>query len=216
MTAHIARLRRLAPLGAFLITVGAGWATFVRPLVAERVGTAERLNVLTQREAALRAILAAPSGLAVRTDPVAAFERRVASGDPTLAVVERLARLASNAHVRDLFIETVEGTATAAAGAPLLPQAYRPDPRISLFDGRLAHTPITMSFTIDYAGLGRFLWELRDLPTLVEVRALNVQPRIPPVGEEFQKPDGTLRASLTFAAYSRPSSAPTSGTLVTP
>ena len=216
MNVDMARLRRFAPVAAFLMTVSLGWMVVVRPVSAERARTEDRLGALQQREAALHAMVTEPSPPAVTIDPVAAFERRVAVDDPTAAIVERLARLAWDTRARDLFIETVDGRTATGAGAPPLPDAYRPDPRVALFDLPLSHTSIRMSFETDYASLGRLLWDLRDLPTVVEIRTLNVQPRLASSGDEHPQRDGMVRASMTFYAYSRLVPAPASGATVTP
>src|SRR3970040_1583050 len=118
MNVDMARLRRFAPVAAFLITVSLGWMVVVRPVSAERARTDDRLGALQQREAALQAMVTEPSTPAVTIDPVAGFERRVAADDPTAAMVERLARLAWDTRARDLFIETVDGRTARGAGAP--------------------------------------------------------------------------------------------------
>jgi len=216
MNVDMARLRRFAPVAAFLMTVSLGWMVVVRPVSAERARTDDRLGALQQREAALQAMVTEPSPPAVTIDPVAAFERRVAADDPTAAMVERLARLAWDTRARDLFIETVDGRTARGAGAPPLPDTYRPDPRVALFDLPLSHTSIRMSFETDYASLGRFLWDLRDLPTVVEIRTLNVQPRLASSGDEPPQRGGVVRASMMFYAYSRLVPASASGATVTP
>jgi hypothetical protein len=204
MNVDVIHLRRFIPLAVFVATVGLGWLVLVRPLSAEYTQGEGRLAGLQQREAALRAMVTEPPAPAVIDDPVAAFERRIPSDDPTAVIVERLARLAGDFRARDLFIETVEGTTATGGGAPPLPETYRPDPRFALFDLQLVYTTIKMSFETDYAALGRFLWNLRDLPSVVEIRAFNVQPRLPASGEAPPAPDGALRVSLTLYAYSRP------------
>ena len=204
MSVDVIRLRRFVPLAVFVATVGLGWLVLVRPLSAEYTQGEGRLAGLQQREAALRAMVTEPPAPAVIDDPVAAFERRIPSDDPTAVIVERLARLAGDSRARDLFIETVEGTTATGSVAPPLPETYRPDPRFALFDLQLVYTTIKMSFETDYAALGRFFWNLRDLPSVVEIRAFNVQPRLPASGEALHAPDGALRVSLTLYAYSRP------------
>jgi hypothetical protein len=200
MKLDLARMRRFAPLAAYIITVGLGWVFLARPAIADGQRIDERIAELRQREAALQATLTQPAP-AVTTDPVAAFDRRVATDDPTASVVERLARLASDNRVRGLFIETVEGASSSGRGSAPVAATYQPDPRFGLFDRRVAYTTIRLSFEASYASLGQFLWNLRDLPTIVEVRTLNVQPRMPSAAA---RTDGSLRASLTFFAYSRP------------
>ncbi|HLG53944.1 MAG TPA: hypothetical protein VI485_01350 [Vicinamibacterales bacterium] len=203
MNLDLNRLRRFAPLVAMLITIGLGWMLFVRPVSADRSRTARGVEDLRQREMAVRLSLSDPSPRVVTDDPAAAFERQVASGDASPALLEQLARLASTNHVRNLLIETVEGTASTAGGAT--PVASRSDPRFALFDVPVSYVPIRMAFDTEYASLGRFLWAFRDLPTTVEMRTLTVGvPRLETQSGARPAPDGALRVSLTLYAYSRP------------
>jgi hypothetical protein len=201
----VERLRRFLPLIVFAAAVGVGWMVFVRPLSAEHAQGDGRLEALRLREAELRGMVGESRSPAVSGDPADVFDTRVASGDPTAAIVERLAQLASDSRARDLFIETVE--APTEAGVPPMPAAHRPDPRFSLFDRQLTYATVRMAFEIDYAGLGRFLWNLRDLPSVVEIRALNVQPPPPAPGGGPRATDGVLRVTMTLYAYSRTSAA---------
>ena len=199
MNVDFARLRRFAPLVVFVVTVALGWVLF-RPVVADGTSVEDRLALLRQREAALQATVTEPSPVVVAADPLAAFDARVAAEDQTAPVVERLARLASVARARGLFIETVEGTNSGSRGALPVAATYRPDPRFALFDRQVAYTTIRMSFESDYSSLGQLLWNLRDLPSIVEVRTLNVQARAPSVS---RRTDGILRTSMTLFSYSR-------------
>ena len=152
----------------------------------------------------LRRELSAPSPRANGADPAAAFERQVASGNASPALLEQLARLASAARARNLLIETVEA---AAAGGAVSRQTASPhtaqrDPRFALFDVPVSHVPIRVAFDTDYASVGRFLWAFRDLPTTVEIRALSMG--LAPVSDETPStPADALRVSLTLHAYSR-------------
>ena len=183
------------------MTIFLGWVLLASPIVSDGARSDDRLVLLKQREAALQAIVTAPQ-VNVTGDPVANFDARVATDDPTGSIVERLARLASEMHARGLFIETVEGGTSTGRGAPPVAGAYQPDPRFALFDRRVRYTTIKMSFESEYADLGQFFWRLRDLSSIVEVRTLNIQPRLP---SSSVRTDGSLRASLTLFAYSRTS-----------
>jgi len=203
MNIDLNRLRRFAPLAAMLVTIGLGWLLFVKPVSADRSRTARGVEELRQREMAVRRSLSDPSPGVVTDDPAAAFERQVASGDASPALLEQLARLASASHVRNLLIETVEGTAPTAGGAT--PAALRSDPRFALFDVLVSYLPIRMAFDTEYAHLGRFLWAFRDLPTTVEIRTLTVGvPQLETTSGARPVPHGALRVSLTLYAYSRP------------
>ena len=194
-------LRPYIPLAVLVATVGLGWIVLIRPLSADRTRASAQIESLRQREMALRRELSDPSPRAAGTDPEAAFERQVAAGDASPALLEQLARLASQARARNLLIETVEGSA-ATGGSQAVSQR---DPRFALFDVPVSHVPIRVVFDTDYASLGRFLWAFRDLPTTVEIRALSVAQ--PPAESGDDAPStraDVLRASLTLQAYSRP------------
>jgi hypothetical protein len=188
------------PLLVLIATVGLGWMVFVRPLSADRARAATEVESLRQRETALRRELSAPFPRATGGDPGATFERRVASGNASPALLEQLARLASAARARNLLIETVEAASTGGGASP---QTAQRDPRFALFDVPVSHVPIRVAFDADYAGVGRFLWGFRDLPTTVEIRALSVG--LAPASDEAPStPTDVLRVSLTLNAYSRP------------
>ena len=200
MTQDLTRLRALLPLMVFAATVGLGWFLLGGPLASDSARIADRIVALRQREAALRAVTDEQAPSAAALNPVASFDARMSADDPTAAIVERLARLASEVRARALFIETVEGaTPTGPNGAPVA-ASYQPDPRFALFDRQLTSTTIRLSFEAPYAGLGQFLWSLRDLPSIVEVRAVNVQPA---AGPNRARGDGAVRASMTLFAYAR-------------
>jgi hypothetical protein len=204
MSVDLVRLRRFAPLAVFAATVGLGWILLAGPVLADRAKAADRLALLKQQETALQAMVTAPAPSIAATDPLEAFDRRIATDDSTPYVVERLAQLASDMRARSLLIETVEAPNSTGRGAPVAGK-YQPDPRFALFDRQLTYSTIKMSFESDYAGLGRLLWNLRDLPSIVEVRTLNVQPRESRAHapSSSARASGTVRTSITLFAYSR-------------
>jgi hypothetical protein len=207
-------LRAYAPLVVLVVTVAAGWMMFVRPIAAEQSRASGQLDTLRHREMALRGEVGPaagpwedgqPSPRGSDTDPVHAFERQVASQDAAPALLEHLARLASNARARNLLIETVESGAASAAGSAKAGRddASQRDPRFALFDVPVSHAAIRVAFDTDYASLGRFLWAFRNLPTTVEIRALTVGLPTAESGSEDSARADVLRASFTLHAYSR-------------
>lgn len=195
-------LQPYAPLIVLTVTVSFGWIVFVRPVTADQARAGAQLNSLRQRETVLRRELSDPSPRGNAAHPAASFEQRVAEGDASPALLEQLARLASMASARNLLIETVEGAAAASGGSP--PQALQRDPRFALFDVPVTLEPIRVAFDSDYAGIGRFLWAFRDLPTTVEIRALSVGLVPAERGDEAPAArSDVLRVSLTLHAYSR-------------
>jgi hypothetical protein len=203
-------LRKYAPLLVLIVTVGLGWTIFVRPLSADRTGSGAQIERLRQRELMLRRDLGVPSPPVTSADPAARFERQLSAADASPALLEQLARLAATARARNLLIETMEPAAGGAAvptqGGPAEAGRYaaqQRDPRFALFDVPVSQLPIRVAFDTDYAGVGRFFWAFRDLPTTVEIRALSIG--LPPASDEDapeSRPDD-LRVSLTLHAYSR-------------
>jgi hypothetical protein len=174
---------------------------FIRPLSAEQSRAVSVLQSLRQREMALRRETGEPAPRGVDLDPATTFERQVAAGNASPAVLEQLAHLAAAARARNLLIETVEpGAATVNAPS----RALQRDPRFALFDTPVTHVPIRVVFDTDYAGLGRFFWAFRNLPTTVEIRAVSIG--LPPRDSDDQAGSARtdiLRASLTLHAYAR-------------
>jgi hypothetical protein len=194
-------LRRYSPILVLLVTISVGWMVVIRPVSAEQSRAASVLQSLRQREMALRRETggAAPNG--VDLDPATTFERLVAAGNVSPAVLEQLAHLAAAARARNLLIETVE---TEVATVNAASRALQRDPRFALFDTPVTHVPIRVVFDSDYPSLGRFFWSFRNLPTTVEIRAVSIG--LPPRDSDEEAGSGRtdiLRASLTLHAYSR-------------
>jgi hypothetical protein len=201
MPVDVGMLRPYAPIVVLLATIGTGWLLFIRPVTSDQSRAAGQLASLRQRELTLSREMSAPSSRGIDVDPAVTFERRVAAGDASPALLEQLARLASAARAENLSIETVEPGA-AAGSAPS--RALQRDPRLALFDVPISLAPIRVQFETDYASLGRFLWAFRNLPTTVEIRSLSVG-LVPPESSDDVSRTGAdvLRASLTLHAYSR-------------
>ena len=219
MSVSMRPLRPYAPLVVFLVTIASGWMVVIRPLSADHSRAAAQLAGLRQRELTLRRELSGPSPTGVDIDPETTFERQVASGDATPGLLEQLARLASSARVRNLLIETVEGEAGPAGRDVRERDVTERDPRFTLFDVPVSHTPIRIAFDTEYASLGRLLWAFRSLPTTVEIRSLSVG--LPPADADgtATTPTNVLRVTLTLHAYSRLvegrlKAAPTNGAVV--
>ena len=98
------------------------------------------------------------------------FEQRVPDADRVPDLVERLARIAAEG-AGDVAALRIETGGRADAGGN---DASVVDPRLELFGAPLASTPIAVGFEATYSGVGRFLWRLRNLPTAVEIRTLEV------------------------------------------
>ncbi|HXH25975.1 MAG TPA: hypothetical protein VNI78_12035 [Vicinamibacterales bacterium] len=215
MSVDIARLRRTVPFVLPLVIVAVGWVVFVRQASADLARVQQQIRQLDDRLAALRAALAEPAPPVTAGDPVKAFERLVAARDGARQLLEQLARLAAEVGATNLTID-FNGTRTPVApsgSGPRVVGASDPDPRLALFELPLAYSVVPVSFDAEYERLGEFLWRLRDLPVVVEIRTLDVRPaesleRGSRSGDTAGRP--RVRASLTLYAYSRqtPQAAP--------
>lgn len=197
-------IRAYAPLVVLVVTIVIGWTLFIRPITAEQSRASGQLDTLRHREMALRGDVGTSSPKGTATDPVLTFERQVASQDAAPALLEQLARLASDAGARNLLIETVEPGPASPVPAKAGDEASQRDPRFALFGVPVSHVAIRVAFDTDYASIGRFLWAFRNLPTTVEIRALTVG--LPPADSEDDDSGvraDILRASFTLHAYSR-------------
>lgn len=199
MTSSFARVREYVPYAAPFVILALGWALLVRPISAENLQTARELEGLRQRLNGLRmqvdVVQPAPVG-----DPMKAFERQVAAGDPTGRLLEELSRAAGAAGLEVDTVESVEESAVTPAGAPGVSNAAAPDPRFALFEVPLKYSPVTLTASADYRSLGEFLWRLRVLPTIIEIRSLEVSA---PAESSETGAAGTLRVSMTLFAYVR-------------
>lgn len=200
------RLQRVAPLVLPLAILVFAWLVFVQPrqTAARRAG--EEIAVLEPRVTELSPILDSPAETTSADELAPEMIRRLPQVDPMPDVLERLARLAligtnhpdaPHGAVSDLLIETGEHAITgeAAGTAPRAAGPAEPDPRVALFGVPLAYTRVTVTFESSYERLGQFLWDMGELPTIVEVHALDVRP---------SSPDGArLRTTMTLFVYRR-------------
>jgi hypothetical protein len=134
-------------------------------------------------------------------DPLAAFQRRVSATDPGGRVMEELSRLASAAGIQILTIEPADEETASFERGPAVADRPIPDPRLALFEAPLRFSPITLTADCDYRSLGEFLWRLRDLGPLIEIRNLEVTP-LAASDDETLPPPGRLRVTVTTFAYS--------------
>ena len=95
------------------------------------------------------------------------FDNRTATGDPGVLVtdaVETVVNSPSVGGVSNLSVET---------GAPA---AVPPDSTVYLFPGAFMQMPIAIGFDARYEQIGRFLANLRAMPTTFELRSIEVTP----------------------------------------
>lgn len=190
------RLKRAAPFALPLLIIVIGWMFVVRPVASGNASVAREVDQLDQRLAQVRASVSQPPPPQVVGDARASFERQVPARDVSYQVFEQLARLARAEGAMTLEIETGDQVVVAAAG-PQPTGGALPDPRFALFEAPLVYSPISMSFDAEFARLGQFLWNLRDLATAVEIRTIDVK----------AAPGGRVHVTLTLFAYARQQSA---------
>jgi hypothetical protein len=165
-------LERLLPFLTIVAMVTAGWFWFVQPrfgayLRARTDAAALEERVRTLQEASGRARPQPPADLA-RTERE--FEARVAADDKVADVAAGLARAvlasAPAGRLRAFVIESGDSM-------------VGDDPRLALFPYAVRYTPVRVSFESTFEAAGNVLWQLRDLPTLVEVRSATLTRGLP-------------------------------------
>jgi hypothetical protein len=190
-------------LAATVFVIGS--FAFVGPRIFNALEARSEAASLEERAASMRLLRDAGPTAANKVRAVAEFERLVSKHDRVPEVIEILARLAFDPgnppQARGLLIETGQRASPNAAAAPgdMAGDARSSlDPRWALFPGSLEYTPITVTFETTYDRLGLFLWRLRDLPTLVEVRSVEIGRSLP-----------LLKVKLVLFALQRTNQAPT-------
>jgi hypothetical protein len=173
--------------------------------------SAREVTTLRQQLTQLRASVSGPAPQPAAGNPVASFERAVAAGDASSAVLEQLAGLASGARATNLLIETGErvvlngSTAGPTASGPQSGSGAQPDPRFALFNMPLTYSPVSMSFDAEFAGVGALLWQMRDMATTIEIRNVDIKP----ISVDVRK----VHVMLALFAYARPRPAAGAGAL---
>ena len=177
-------LVRLLPFLTFVVVFTAGWFWFVQPrfdayLQARTDAAALEARARTMQQAIGRGQLAPPADLERAQRE---FEARVSADDKVTDVASAIARaVLANAPagaLRSFVTETGDRTTQASHGGAADPgRTYAApgvdgaDPRLALFPHAVISTPIRVTFESTFEAAGNLLWQLRDLPTLVEVRS---------------------------------------------
>jgi hypothetical protein len=199
------RFRGFAPAGAALLIIVGGWILLVSPALGRSSRASRQVTSLRQQLEQVRASASGPAPAPVQGNPVAAFERQVAPGDASSAVLEQLANLASAAQATNLLIETGARVVIAPPGGPQVANQALPDPRLALFNVQLSYSPVTMSFDADFESAGGLIWSLRDLATAVEIRSVDLTP----IGGDLRR----VHLSMSLFAYARPRQAGGAGAM---
>jgi hypothetical protein len=181
---------RFAPLIVVAACLLVGYFWFVQPSVSEYVRLRTERSALESRVSLLRdtvnrgrSVLPPDEAAAMRL-----FEERTSADDKVSEVAELLARRALESapkgRVRGLQIQT--GTSIRWQPGQRLQDSGRagegaddPDPRFALFGTPLTYTPITITFESSYEAITSFVWQLRDLPTTIELRSMELTRGLP-------------------------------------
>ncbi len=201
------RLEQLAPFAIAVVLCAVGWLMLVQPQVTASSRAGREIDGLQQRLTRARESVAGPAPETPTNDAVTRFERVTVAGDATAELLEQLARRAAAVQVVNLLIETgprVAATPGGGAGPQAaVSAAALPDPRLAMFGVPIAYSPLTMSFDADYAHLGDFLWQMRDLATTMEIRRLDVSPSRATAADGVATLNGKVHVSMTLFAYAR-------------
>jgi hypothetical protein len=177
-------LERLLPFLTFVVVFTAGWFWFVQArfdayLWARTEAAALEERAGTMQQASERGQLAPPADLERAQRE---FEARVSADDKVADVASALAHaVLANAPagmLRSLVIETGDRTSQTVPGGSADPgRGYiaagvdSADPRLALFPHTVSYTPVRVTFESTFEAAGNLLWQMRNLPTLVEVRS---------------------------------------------
>jgi hypothetical protein len=190
-------LSRYLPVAVAVIIIALGYVWFIQPRLSDYLRDRDEIASLENRVQSLQSTV--DRGRSVKSPDVAAtlhlYEERVSADDHVSDVVELLARQALDSapagRVKALQIAT--GTsATWAPGQAAAPSrtdaelADQPDPRFGLFPSSVIYTPVTVSFDSSYEAITSFAWRLRDMPTLVEIRAMELTRGLPLMHATFR------------------------------
>jgi hypothetical protein len=166
LIAVLVRLTTAMAAAAPLVVFGFLYVLAVEPQRAAARASQQQL-VAASAERARQRTFTQRSPSVVQVSAIGQFDSRTTDTDSVGQVAEALVALLRSpavGGVANLSIET-----GAAADEPL-------DPRILFFGRELVSTPVTVSFEARYDQIGRFFWNLRMLPTIFELRSVELKP----------------------------------------
>jgi len=132
-----------------------------------------------------------PGPTADRKSALDEFDTRTATGDPAVLVTDAVETVVNSPSVGGVSNLSVD------SGAPA---AVPPDSTVNLFPGVFMQMPIAIGFDARYEQIGRFLANLRAMPTTFELRSIEVTPS--------GTPGGLMHARAELAAFFRPAADP--------
>jgi hypothetical protein len=181
-------LERLLPFLTVVAIITAGWFWFVQPRLVAYLRSRTDTAALEERVRTMQQVSnrAPPAPAADLERTVREFEARVSAGDKVAEVAAALAQsVLANApagQLRSFVIDTGDRVSTSRGAAAERTSASGddgPDPRLALFPFAVSYTPMRVSFDSTFEATANVLWQLRDLPTVVEVRSATLTRGLP-------------------------------------
>jgi hypothetical protein len=177
-------LERLLPFLVFTAVITAGWFWFVQPRLSvylrartDAAALEERVRTLQQASSRTRSVPPADLDRTQRE-----FEQRVSSEDRVADVAAAIAKAVLASAPADglrAFVIDAGDRVAAPRGGGAEGGGDGADPRMGLFPYAVSYTPLRVSFESGFETAGDVLWQLRDLPTTVEVRAATLERGLP-------------------------------------
>lgn len=190
-------LTRVLPVIVAAVILAIGYFWLVQPNVAEYFRVRTDAQTLDLQVRTLRDTLARGRGTASPNERIGLdlFEQTVPTDDRVPEVVERLTRtvMASDpGRIRGFRIATGDPIDPATGSG-----TDQPDPRFRLFPYAVTATPVTVTFDAGYEAIQRVVWRLQPLPTVVEIRAMELTRGLP-----------LMHATMTVYVYRRGAAVP--------
>jgi len=171
---------RLLPLLLVAAIVACGHLWLIQPrlsayLRARSDADALQGRVKTLQTSAARALALPPADVAAS---LREFERRVSPDDRVADVAQALGEAVLDSAPPDMLrgftIETGDRVQQAIGAGN-----RGADARVALFPYAVGYTPVRITFESTFESAGTFLWKLRGLPTLVELRSARMTRGLP-------------------------------------
>lgn len=217
-------LDRLLPLIIVIVIVTFAYFWFLQaPLNAyvqsraDVAGLDGRVKAL--QAAGARAVVGPPVDIQA---PLREYERQMSSksmvAEVTAALAKAVLDVAPPDKLREFAIETgdrvkVDNQNSGEAGGPAVVNPVTgPDLRLSLFPGSVSYTPVKITFNSTFEAIASLVWNVRDLPTIVEVKSATLTRGLPLMKFEmmiwvYQRSD--LPAAEPVAPQTPPAAPPT-------
>lgn len=163
---------------------------YVLKVQPERAAALEARQHLAAAQAELnrQRVFAAAPPVVTQVSALDELDARTGDGDSVGDVVDTLTALVASpavGGVSNLSIQTdhpIDGPG---------------DSMMQLFARKVVHTPVIMTFDARYEQIGRFLWNLRTLPTIIDLQSVELTP-----GAESR--GGVMRAKVSLHVFHRP------------